>query len=270
MSPLPLLSVGLTKVVAFPHLRVKHGCSTRVGGVSRSPFDSLNTGFSVSDDPSCVWENRHRFAAVLGMDNLAPLLSMNHGHQVAYVMSTPAVPKLLDQTVPAPYQADAAITNISNVPLSLTVADCVPVFFYDPVRRCIGLAHAGWRGTVAGIVYETVQQMHKIFSVRPTDLLIGIGPSIGPEAFEVGSEVAKVFEDTFACASEVVRPVGNTDKAFVDLWRANTIMAQRAGVPKNNIQVSGWCTVSHPDLFFSHRRDQGQTGRLLAGIVLEP
>ena len=264
----PLLDVGPTRVVAFPHLTVKHGCSTRVGGVSRQPWESLNLGFTVGDDPAAVWENRKRFAACLGMENLSSVLSMTHGKEVARIFEAAPLPTDLSSPLRAPHSADACITDRPGVPLVLTVADCVPVLFHDPKTSSIGLAHAGWRGTVAGIVTETVLAMIEAYGSNPADILVGIGPSIGPDAFEVGPEVVEEFRAAFPDQENLIRPVGETGKAMIDLWQANTAMAVRGGVKPENVVVSGWCTVSHPDLFFSHRRDHGRTGRLLAGIIL--
>lgn len=268
MQKTELRSFGSTLVVTFPHLPVKHGCSTRVGGVSASPFHTLNTGFTVSDDPVAVWENRRRFAACLEQEWLPSILSMTHGKEVARIDSAVPVPADRTRAPRPPYSADACITNRAGVPLSLTIADCVPVFFFDPKAGCIGLAHAGWRGTVSGIVKETVEALRAAYGSRPGDLLVGIGPSIGPQQFEVGSEVACEFAKEFPEHPELISPMPESGKARVDLWLANRYMARRAGVPDENIVDSGWCTASHPEYFFSHRRDRGHTGRLLAGIVL--
>lgn len=268
MQTSSLLDVGPTKVVTFSHLSVRHGCSTRVGGVSQAPWNSLNTGFTVHDDPADVWENRRRFAACLGLENLTWLLSMSHGRDVVRVDTAPPLPVDRRQPPRPLYAADACVTDRPGVPLSLTVADCVPVFFHDPVRRCIGLAHAGWRGTVAGIVEATVRTMVEEYGCRPSDLRVGIGPSIGPDAFEVGPEVLAAFETEFPERPEVIVSRSGEGKGRVDLWQANAEMARRAGVLEAHIEVSGWCTASCPELFFSHRRDQGQSGRLLAAIVL--
>lgn len=267
MQKTPLKTFGLTQVVTFPHLSLKHGCSTRVGGVSAAPFDTLNLGFTVDDEPSAVWENRRRFGECLGVDQLPPLLSMTHGKDVARVERKPPTPVDLSRATRPLYSADACITDQPEVPLSLTVADCVPVLFHDPVARCIGLAHAGWRGTVAGIVSETVKAMGEAYGSKPEDVLVGIGPSIGPQAFEVGPEVVAEFRDAFPDQPDLISEL-SSGKALIDLWSANAVMAARAGVPKANVMVSGWCTVTYPELFFSHRRDRGRTGRLLAGIIL--
>lgn len=267
MQKTELKAFGPTRVVTFPHLSVPHGCSTRVGGVSVAPWDTLNAGFTVPDDPKAVWENRRRFGACLGVECLPSLLSMTHGKEVARVDQRPEPPHDPSRPPRAIYSADACVTDRPGVPLTLTIADCVPVFFHDPVAGCIGLAHAGWRGTVAGIVAETVACMGHHYGSRPENVLVGIGPSIGPSAFEVGAEVLEEFATAFPEDGELISPLPE-GKALIDLWRANTLMAIRAGVRQTNIIVSGWCTVSHPELFFSHRRDRGKTGRLLAGIIL--
>jgi len=197
---------------------------------------------------------------------------MTHGNQVANIPESAPVPSDLTSRPKTHYAADACITNQSGVPLSLTVADCVPVFFHDPVRAVIGVAHAGWRGTVSGIVEETVKAMGSHYGSQAGDIQVGVGPSIGPDSFEVGEEVASEFREAFGDQPDLIRThhdpeAARQGKVFVNLWLANQIMAMRAGVPESNIVISGWCTVSHPELFFSHRRDKGKSGRLLAGII---
>lgn len=266
--------VGETKVVSFDHIPVPHGCSTRVGGVSTGHLESLNTGFTVGDDPANVWHNRARFSKHLGVENLPWLLSMTHGTEVVAVQRKTPVPTDLTSRPGTSYEADGCITNVVGLPLSLTVADCVPVFFFDPEVRAVGVTHAGWRGTVNGIVKRTIECLTEHYGSDPANVRVGIGPSIGPEAFEVGAEVVEEFAAAFSEENAVIRPhpdeeLRTAGKAFVNLWEANRIMAMRAGVPEGLIKISGWCTASHPELFFSHRRDRGKSGRLLAGIVLD-
>jgi YfiH family protein len=268
-----VIPVGATKVITFEHIPVPHGCSTRVGGVSVGHLESLNTGFTVGDSDRNVWENRGRYARHLGVDNLPWLLSMNHGTRVVPVTVPAPVPEDLTIRPGTHYQADGCVTNVVGLPLSLTVADCVPVFFYDPVVKAVGVTHAGWRGTVGGIVAETVDCLKRTYGSDPKDVRVGIGPSIGPDAFEVGAEVVKEFRERFPDNPEIIRDHPDPEsseagKAYVDLWQSNLVTALWAGVARENIMISGWCTVSHPELFFSHRRDSGKSGRLLAGIVL--
>ena len=272
MKKLELHDIGQTKVVSFPHISVPHGCSTRIGGVSVGHLESLNTGFTVGDDAASVWENRSRFGALLGAKNLPWLLSMTHGTEVIRVDQKATLPEDFSSRPGTFYSADAAVTNVKGVPLSLTVADCVPVFFYDEGSQSVGVAHAGWRGTVGGIVSRTIEKMQSEFGANPAQIRVGIGPSIGPQAFEVGAEVLAEFSAVFSepgvvleHPDSVARQAG---KGFVNLWEANRRMALRAGATEENIQISGWCTHSNPTEFFSHRRDAGKTGRLLAGIVL--
>ena len=274
MQKVPLVEVGPTKVVVFPHITSPHACSTRLGGVSPTHLASLNAGFTVGDDPANVWHNRSVFSRHLGVKNLPWLLSMDHGNRVVAVEKAAPLPADLTVRPSTSYQADGCITNMPGVPLSLTVADCVPVFFEDPVKKAVGVTHAGWRGTVAGIVTETVKALQENYGSSPEDIRVGIGPSIGPDAFEVGPEVVAEFLEAFPENPEIVRShpqeeARSAGKAYIDLWTANRLMARRGGVPDGNIVISGWCTVSHPDLFFSHRRDKGRSGRLLAGIILQ-
>lgn len=273
MNKAPLIEVGPTKVVSFPHITVPHGCSTRVGGVSEGHLSSLNAGFTVGDEPLNVWRNREIFSAHLGVENLPWLLSMTHGTEVAIISSAAPVPP--DKTLrPGTfYSADACVTEVPGVPLSLTVADCVPVFFHDPVKGAVGVAHAGWRGTVGRIVTGTVEAMVNGLGCQAENIRVGIGPSIGPDSFEVGPEVVEEFRAAFPDLPNLVREHPDASqaaagKAYVNLWEANRRAALEGGVKPENIVVSGWCTVKHPELFFSHRRDQGKSGRLLAAIRL--
>ncbi|MFA5508442.1 MAG: peptidoglycan editing factor PgeF [Vulcanimicrobiota bacterium] len=269
-----VLPVGATQIVVFDHIQVPHGCSTRVGGVSTGHLESLNTGFTVGDSPLNVWTNRGRFARHLGVDNLPWLLSMTHGTEVVAITQPVPLPEDRNSRPGTSFEADGCVTNVPGLPLSLTVADCVPVFFHDPRARAVGVTHAGWRGTVAGIVARTVERMVESCGSDPLDIRVGIGPSIGPRAFEVGPEVVSAFAESFPDQSNIILDHPDADsrtagKAFINLWEANRLMALRAGVTEANIRVSGWCTASHPELFFSHRRDRGKSGRLLAGIVLK-
>lgn len=266
----PIVEMAQTKVVVLPNIAVPHGCSTRIGGKSAGYLSSFNTGFTVGDDPANVWQNREVFAQHLQTPNLPWLLSMTHGTEVVVVKEAPPIPDDLTARPGTHYQADGCVTDVPGVPLSLTVADCVPVFFHDPVKEAVGVSHAGWRGTVGGIVSRTVETMVDQFGSKPSDIQVGIGPSIGPTAFEVGEEVVAEFQAAFPNNPEIIlpHPQPETGKAYIDLWMSNRLMANRAGVPDENVVVSGWCTVSHPEMFFSHRRDQGKSGRLLAGIIL--
>jgi YfiH family protein len=161
---------------------------------------------------------------------------------------------------------DALITDVPGVPLMLRFADCVPIWFYDPVRRAIGLAHAGWRGTVAGVGRATVAEMGKAFGSRPEDVIACIGPSVGPCCYEVGKDVAYAVGEAFpGVEGQLLSPRAN-GSWHLDLWAANRHQLAACGVVY--IEVAGICTACHTDEWFSHRAEQGRTGRIGALIGL--
>ena len=174
-----------------------HGISTRMGGVSKPPFAALNMALHVGDCAADVLENRRLFAEALGLDAARIVTPRQvHGDEVRLVRASDAGmgASRYDESVPA---CDALMTAESGLPLLLCFADCVPLLFFDPVRRVIAAAHAGWKGTVAEIGRKTVQRMGEAFGSRPQDILAGIGPSIGACCFEVGEEVAAAFHAAF-------------------------------------------------------------------------
>jgi YfiH family protein len=162
-------------------------------------------------------------------------------------------------------RTDALISDTPGVYLMLRFADCVPVLFYDPVRRAVGLAHAGWRGTVEKIGQATVQAMVETFGCRPVDILAGIGPSIGPCCYEVGDEVVEAARAAFPVAPHLVDRRAN-GRDHLDLWEANRHQLVARGLAK--VEVSGLCTACRTDEWFSHRAERGRTGRLGAVIGL--
>jgi YfiH family protein len=163
-------------------------------------------------------------------------------------------------------QADSIITDRLDTPLTMRFADCTPLFFFDPVAGIIGMAHAGWRGTVQGVGANTVRTMIETFGCKPANIQAGIGPAIGPEHYQVGEEVVEAVQNYFGTIEGLIRrnPVDGT--AYLDLWAANALDLQRAGVEQ--IEVAGMCTVDHNDEFFSHRAEKGRTGRFGAVLSL--
>lgn len=249
-----LLRGEQVRYLAFPNLSVPHGFSTRVGGVSQGPYRGLNIGQTSADVPRRVHENRVRLARELGVP-LVRILNMVHGTQVVRV----------DAHQPPVRTGDACITDQPGVSMMITTADCVPIFFHDPVRGAVGLAHAGWRGTVEGVARTTVEAMVSEFGCRPADLRVAVGPAIGPCCFEVDADVAEPFRQVFPGKDLVQERV---NKFTVDLWRANERVLRVAGVREENILVSRVCTSCREDLFFSFRRDRKVTGRMAAVISL--
>lgn len=220
--------------------------STRHGGISRPPYDGLNLGLSTADDPLHVAQNRQRFFDALGIsgDHVVRPHQV-HGTEVRYV-----------RTGGFCGDADSAFTDQRGIFVSVSVADCVPILLFDPETGACAAIHAGWRGTAAGVAKATVEEMCRTLSVRPGGIIAAIGPSIGPEAYEVGDDVAEQFDRDF------VRRTGK--KPTLDLWSANRAQLESAGVKR--IVVAGECTASHSTRYFSHRASGGQTGRMLAVI----
>lgn len=161
-------------------------------------------------------------------------------------------------------QVDALITNVPSLPLMLRFADCVPILFYDPVNRAIGITHAGWRGTVEKVAANTVRSMGEAFGSDPRDLRACIGPSIGPCCYEIGPDVRERVERAFGKADELM--MLKHGSLHLDLWGANARILSELGV--GEIEVSGICTFEHTVDFFSWRREKTETGRFAALITL--
>lgn len=245
----------------FDQQAVTHAVFTRQGGLSPAPWKSLNVGVSamVRDDYDRVRNNRILAFQALGRDPESM-------YDVWQVHS----PDVICSDLPRPrdtehLKADAILTDNPEVTLFMRFADCVPILFHDPVQRVVGIAHAGWRGTVSNIVQVTVDRMAERYGSLPKDIVAGIGPSIAAHHYQVGTEVVDQVRETFGALADTLLPVQG-DAVQFDLWRANQILLERAGV--RNIQVSGICTACHLEDWFSHRAEKGQTGRFGALIAI--
>lgn len=244
---------------------VTHCFSTRRGGVSASPRDSLNLALHVDDDRACVLENRRILMNALQADPaMLTAAEQVHGCKVSVVTESDAGrgASSFEDAVPG---VDALITNVPGPVLSLFYADCVPVYILDPVNRAIGLAHAGWRGTAARVASGTLQAMTQQFGTEPDKCLAAIGPSIGRCCYDVSFDVAMNVKE--AVDDERVIARACHEQWRLDLKMANWVTLRRAGVKEKNIAVSDLCTVCRPEDFFSYRRD-GQTGRMAAIMEL--
>ena len=252
---------GLPPYYVFPHLEphVFCGFTTRAGGVSVAPFDTLNLGTTTRDEAACVEENRRRMSAAFG-HALGASIRLEHGCRVVRVDAGESV---ADKPC-----ADAVITCARHLPVAIYYADCVPVILVDPRRRALALVHAGWRGTMVEVSVRAVEAMQEAFGTDPADLLGGIGSSIGPCCFEVGPDVKDVVCARFPQWQESLVSVDKDLNTRVDLWNLNLLQLEHAGVPRRNIAISRLCTACRDDLFFSYRRDRGQTGRLAMLAVL--
>jgi YfiH family protein len=232
---------------------------TRQGGISPEPWASLNLGGTVGDDPQRVSENRRRLFVALGRDpGTVYDVWQVHGVEVALAQAprSPGSPHL---------QADIILTDQPGLILMMRFADCVPIFLHDPIHRAIGIVHAGWLGTVRGAASAAVQAIQAQFGTDPANLVAGIGPSIGPDHYEVGNDVASQVRQAFGADAPVLISIQNGRTHF-DLWAANRLLLERAGV--RNVETAGLCTVCHNDDWFSHRAEHGRTGRFGAVIAL--
>ncbi|MVM38604.1 peptidoglycan editing factor PgeF [Spirosoma sp. HMF3257] len=224
--------------------------STRHGGVSPAPFASLNLGINTADDPSNVNENRRRFFEAIGAQTSQFASSHQvHGTEILYA------------TEAGRFEGyDALITDKPGLLIGVTVADCVPILIYDCEHQAVAAIHAGWRGTVGGIVRETLSSMQQQFGTSAEQCYAYVGTCIDECSFEVGPEVAEQFEPELKCVDV------ETGKGYIDLKRANTKQLTAFGIPPVQIGVSPFSTVLNNDEFFSYRAEQGQTGRMLAVI----
>jgi YfiH family protein len=236
---------------------ITHAIFTRKGGVSPEPWDSLNLGGTVGDDPARVAQNRLRiFQAVdRDPDTLYDVWQV-HSADVAYA-TAPRKPNVPHR------QADAILTESADVTLLMRFADCVPILLYDPVRRVAGLVHSGWPGTVKRVARAAVEAMQGAFGSHPRDLLSVIGPSIGPAQYEIGLDVEEQVRDTFGRDAAALLPSANGGVQF-DLWAANRLILEECGV--RQIELAGICTVCHQEDWYSHRGEKGQTGRF--GVLM--
>ena len=238
-----------------------NACSCRLHGESDVVPGTLNLALHVGDDVEKVLRNRKAFAKAIGVDaNRFTTCQQVHGSKVVQVTKelVGSGAKDFANTIA---DTDALITNLPDVPLMLFYADCVPVLLADLETGAIGLAHAGWRGTVANIGVKTLAAMGEAFGTKPENILAAIGPSIGACCYEVDDFVrdqASGYEEFFA-------PKGG-GKYQLDLWGMNAKQLQEAGVPAENITVAGICTNDNVELFCSYRAEQGKTGRM--GVCL--
>jgi polyphenol oxidase len=268
-----------------------HGFSTRAGGFSRAyKTGDLNLGFTKDDSAAAVERNRAAFLRTLGAvvkargaRHLArpfwPLVTLKQIHS--------DIIHRLDSIPPEPLPGDGMITATPGLLLAIQAADCLPVILVDTRRRAVGVFHAGWRGSMQRIVEKGVSEMFRGFGSRPRDLKAAIGPGIQGCCYQVGEEVRTRFESQFRYAAQLFREVKESDpvrekypllfltarapghgelppRIFLDLVEANRQQLLAAGVPKKNIEVSPLCTSCHPELLFSHRAEQGKTGRMMA------
>lgn len=244
----------------FDALRARHALFTRHGGVSPDPWGSLNVGGTVGDDLARVRENRRLSFQALGC---APesIFDVWQVHSADVVCAR--APRPPDESY---RQADIILTDQPSVTLFMRFADCVPVLIHDPRQGVIGLAHAGWMGTLRGVANATVEALKKNYGSNPVDLIAAIGPSIGPDHYEIGADVILQVMQTYGDESERFLK-SHHGKIHFNLWEANRLALERAGV--SQIEVAEICTACHTADWFSHRAEKGRTGRFGALISLQ-
>ena len=269
--------VGVVRVAEWERYGwLRHGFSTRAGGVSTvysAGSGELNLGWTKEDDPASVKENRSRFLWLVSGEKCGKsgMRMVNvrqvHGDLVRVIRTEDGVfeGRLESAEGKAVLEGDGLVTDVPGVLLGVGTADCVPVLVVDVEKRAVGAFHAGWRGTVAGIVGEGIEAMRREYGSRPEDLRAAVGPSIGACCYAVGEEVRTQFRERFGYADELFREGAGL---YVDLWEANRRQLLDAGVSAARIEVVGECTACTREAdgrrrYFSHRAEAGRAGRML-------
>lgn len=248
---------------------VRHGFSTRLGGVSEGFLSSMNLSFTRGDDPEKVRENFRRMGTAIGFETKDLVLSdQTHTANVRRVAEADrgkGFDKEKDYT-----DTDGLITNVPGLMLVTIYADCVPLYFVDPVHKAIGLSHSGWKGTVHRMGKVTLERMAEEFGTRPEDVQAAIGPSICQDCYEVSEDVAEAFMNEFADHQDdqlVYRK--DNGKYQLNLWRANELVLLEAGIRPEYLTITNVCTCCNHELLFSHRASHGQRGNLGAFLGLK-
>jgi YfiH family protein len=258
-------------LLVFPSIEntgiVKHGFTTRYGGVSEGIFKSLNLSFTRGDREEDVRENFRRVAEALGTEpGRFVFTDQTHTTNVRRVYEEDAgrgLTKEMNYT-----DIDGLVTNVPGLVLSAFFADCVPLYFVDPVNRAIGLSHSGWRGTAGRMGAVTVEKMNSEFGSKPEDLICAIGPCICKDCYEISRDVADVFAEEFSGHEDEILRDDHNGKFHLDLNRANEIVLEDAGVLPEHVSISQICTCCNSDMLFSHRATGGKRGNLGAFMAL--
>lgn len=250
-----------------------HLFSTRLGGVSRGYLGTMNLSYTRGDEKACVDENFSRIGQILGI-GVESFVFTDQTHtanvrRVGRADCGKGIVRERDYT-----DIDGLVTNEPGVVLSAFFADCVPLYFIDPVKKAIGLSHSGWKGTVQKIGEVTVKKMQAEYGSNPVDIVAAIGPSICGDCYEVSEDVAEAFREAFVEFSDdgktlpFLRGKGN-GKYQLDLWEANRYILLESGLLPQHISMTDICTCCNPDFLFSHRASSGKRGNLGAFLVLK-
>lgn len=267
-----LLVADRTPYIQFPVLEafpfIKHGFSTRLGGVSTGAFQTMNLSYNRGDEKDSVTENYRRICESMGMQAKDVVFS-DQVHDTQIHVASKEDCQGTDYGYRKLTNIDGLVTNEKNVVLCTSYADCVPLFFVDPVHKAIGASHSGWKGTVGCIGAKTVETMAREYQTKPEDLHCVIGPSICASCYEVSQDVITQIEKNFSeeIVKKCVQPKEN-EKYQLDLWMLNKCILLEAGVKEEHITVSNVCTCCNHTLLFSHRASGGKRGNLCGFLSL--
>lgn len=261
---LPLLHYPLLEETEM----VEHCFTTRLGGVSEGVCSTLNLSFSRGDDPAAVMENYRRVAKTFGKTE-TDFVCTDQTH-TTNVLQVGKAEKGYGVTREKPYaDVDGLITDEPGVILSTFYADCVPLYFVDPVHKAIGLSHSGWRGTVGRMGQKTLEAMEKAYGTKSEEVVAAIGPSICQDCYEISEDVAEHFYEEFKDHGDEILINKGNGKYQLDLWKTNEIVLLEAGVLPEHLAVTNICTCCNADVLFSHRASQGKRGNLAAFLMLK-
>lgn len=259
MEGVPLLTYPLLEKTEF----VTHGFTTRMGGVSEGYCSTMNISTTRGDDPKAIEENQRRLARALGVRvEDFTYTHQTHTTNVAVVREEDRGKRFME--------TDGMVTDVPGICLVTFYADCVPLYFVDPVHRAIGLSHSGWRGTVKRMGQVTLERMKEAYGTKPEDVFAAIGPSICQDCYEVSGDVIEEFRENFSgfVWSQLFYEKEN-GKYQLNLWRANQIVLTEAGVEAQNIAVTNLCTHCNPEILFSHRSTGVKRGNLSALLAIK-
>lgn len=259
--------LGFEQLCSIPG--ISHFVTTRYGGCSEDTFASFNCAPFSGDNPEKVKRNQDVLCSKMGVQPHRLVIPFQtHGSTIRaidpfYVSLSP------EEQQRRLHGVDALITDIPGYCICVSTADCVPILLYDSVNKAIAVIHAGWRGTVAKIVKQTLDMMDHTYNTEAKDVIAAIGPSISVDSFEVGEEVYDAFRKIGFDMSKITVWKEETQKYHIDLWEATRLQLTDAGVLPDNIEISGICTYEEHDRFFSARRLGTKSGRILSGIMLQ-
>ncbi|MEE1312794.1 MAG: peptidoglycan editing factor PgeF [Lachnospiraceae bacterium] len=251
--------------ITFPKLEkagIVHGFSTRLGGISKGMFESMNLSYQRGDLKESVDENYRRMGRAIGfLPEQLVFSNQVHDTKIKIVTKKDCGNVMKEM--------DGLMTNESDICLVTSYADCVPLFFYDPVKEVIAVSHSGWKGTVNRMGQKTVEKMTKIYGSNPGDVIAAIGPSICQDCYEISEDVAVQFGKAFPKKwyNQFMIEKGN-GKYQLDLWKVNEYILLDAGITKEHLDVTDLCTCCNSQLLFSHRASKGKRGNL-AGFIMK-